>query len=170
MMAAHSTLSSLVYSEPDIERVFTALNNRLCEKNEEGYFVTAFAGVFCADSKRLIYVNAGHNPPFIKSGESFSQLPCKVNLILGAIKDVEYRAEEILTQSGDILCVYTDGVTEASNPNLEMYSAKRLERTLDDNKNASPKNIAEHVFTDVTNFTGDAEPSDDLTLLCIKFL
>jgi sigma-B regulation protein RsbU (phosphoserine phosphatase) len=173
-MAAGAALDSLVQVEHDIGKIFTTLNSLLCRRNRENYFVTAFAGIFDRASRTLQYVNAGHPPPYIRSGNSgFRALPGEPGIVLGAFEGVAYEAQEIVIKDGDALCVYTDGVPEALNEKSEMYSAKRLVQTLDEAGSAPgpiiPADIVERVFTDVKDFTLGLDPSDDVTMLCVKF-
>jgi sigma-B regulation protein RsbU (phosphoserine phosphatase) len=170
MMSAEAALSCLVRAEPDLERVFRMLNARLCDRNSEGYFVTAFAGIFDSSDGRLRYLNAGHPVPFVKTGGSgFRALPYDVNLVLGAFEVEEYRAYDFFMQKGNVLCVYTDGVTEAMNADSEQYSAERLVKALDSAGSDDPKALADHIFADVAKFTDGAEQSDDITALCVRF-
>jgi serine phosphatase RsbU (regulator of sigma subunit) len=173
-MAAGTALYSIARVEPDIGRIFTALNAHLCGRNRENYFVTAFAGIFDPASRKLRYVNAGHPPPYVRSGGAgFRALSGEPELVLCAFGGVEYETRETLMASGDALCVYTDGIPEAMNEKSEMYAAKRLIRALDMAASAPgpiiPANIVKRVFADVQDFTRDTEPSDDATMLCVRF-
>jgi sigma-B regulation protein RsbU (phosphoserine phosphatase) len=173
MMETDAALKILVRTESDIERIFAILNAQLCERNSENYFVTAFAGIFSASSHRLRYIDAGHNPPYFKSNfkprsDGFQPLPCQVNSILGGLENEEYKALEIVVEEGDVLYIYTDGVTEALNGDSEMYSAERLVQALN-SAGDDPQTLMGRVFADMQKFTGDAEQSDDVTMLCIKF-
>ncbi|MDR3231575.1 MAG: serine/threonine-protein phosphatase, partial [Synergistaceae bacterium] len=166
---AGSALKNLVRAEPDIERVFTMLNARLCERNSEGYFVTAFAGIFDSSTSRLRYINAGHPLPCIRLEDGvFRPLPCEVNLVLGGFEDARYSALETSVPTGSVLYVYTDGVVEAMNEKAGMYSVERLVRALGSTCD-DPRKLVEHVFEDVTHFVGDVAPSDDVTMLCVRF-
>jgi serine phosphatase RsbU (regulator of sigma subunit) len=173
-MAVGMALDSLAHVEPDIGKIFTTLNAHLCGRNRENYFVTAFAGIFDASSRTLRYVNAGHPPPYLRSkGSGFRALPGEPGIVLGAFSGVEYEARDAVVPAGDVLCVYTDGVTEALNEKTEMYSAKRLVQILDEAGSgiepAAPADIVERVFIDLKNFTRGLEPSDDVTVLCVRF-
>jgi sigma-B regulation protein RsbU (phosphoserine phosphatase) len=173
-MAAGTALYSIARVEPDIGRIFTALNAHLCGRNRENYFVTAFAGIFDPASRKLRYVNAGHPPPYVRSvGGCFRALPGEPGLVLCAFGGVEYEAYEMLMAHDDVLCVCTDGVLEALNEKSEMYTAKRLIRTLDEAAGVPgpiiPADIVERVFADVQCFTRGMEPSDDVTMLCVRF-
>jgi len=170
MMSVESTLSYIVSTESDLERAFGMLNARLCERNSEGYFVTAFAGIFDSSDGRLRYVNAGHPPPLVRTQNGgFHILPCEVNLVLGAFEGVEFKSSETFMQHGDVLCIYSDGVTETMNANFEQYSTGRLIAALDDVSADDPKELVGNIFTNVAEFAGDAEQSDDITVLCVRF-
>lgn len=90
-------------------------------------FVTAFLGYLDIRSSRFIYVNAGHNPPLIqKAGGEFMFLATKPSFILAGFENMTYREEVTTLFAGDILLLYTDGVTEAMNADLELFSNLRL--------------------------------------------
>jgi sigma-B regulation protein RsbU (phosphoserine phosphatase) len=178
MMVADTLLLSLIQMEPDIASVFTTLNSRLCEKNQEGYFVTAFAGILDTATGRLEYVDAGHNPPYVKSDAinpdgGFHELPCEANFVLGGLEGVAYVSRATTLRKGDFLFVYTDGVTEAMNEELELFSKVRLENALTsvigENPDAAPKEMVERVFGEITRFSGNMEHTDDITMLGIRF-
>jgi sigma-B regulation protein RsbU (phosphoserine phosphatase) len=177
MMVADLLLLSLIQIGPDIGNAFTMLNHRLCEKNREGYFVTAFAGILETATGRLQYVDAGHNPPYVKSAAlspdgGFRELPCDVNFVLGGLDGIVYTSRETTLRKGDFLFVYTDGVTEAMNGDLELFSKRRLEAALtsviDENPDATPKEMVERVFEEITRFSGNTEHTDDVTMLGIR--
>jgi serine phosphatase RsbU (regulator of sigma subunit) len=170
MMVTNAVLESLVLAESDIERVFAMLNERLCKNNSENYFVTAFAGIFDSASRTLKYVNAGHPAPYVKPASGPARaLPCGGNVALGAIEGQGYASGEIAMREGDILCVYTDGVTEAMNGDFEMYGWNRLLQTIDGVSVPCPKTLAKRIFSDLSLFTGNSAPSDDVTVLCVEF-
>ena len=170
MMLVESTLSCLVRTEPDLERVFEKMNSRLCDRNSEGYFVTAFAGIFDPSDGCLRYVNAGHPPPFMRfENGDIRALSCEANIILGAFDGEKYKSSEFFMQRGDVLCIYTDGVTEAMNENGEQYTDERLIAAIGDAGISDPKALTDHIFADVEKFADSEEQSDDITVLCVRF-
>lgn len=174
MMRSKTLIKNLTLSGLGAAEVFTKANNSLCEENDAGMFVTAFMGILDLKSGNLAYVNAGHNPPIIKkAGGSHDWLPVKRTFVLAAMDDVMYTEQEINLSAGDKLFLYTDGVTEATNRDLALFSDARL---LDDlNQNAMDDSlqaldIIQHVRQSVDSFADGAEQADDITMLCLQYL
>ena len=149
--------------------VFKTVNNTLCENNDSAMFVTAFMGFYNIISGRFVYVNAGHNPPLIKKGENeFEFIKMKPRFVLGVVKNTEYHEEEITLGQGDTLYLYTDGVTETMNAKREFFTESRLLEVLNKNRDYEPEELLAAVKTEIDNFTGEAEQSDDVTMLALK--
>jgi serine phosphatase RsbU (regulator of sigma subunit) len=172
MMITKTLLKNLALSNSTLADVFGKANNSLCENNDANMFVTAFLGVLDLKSNVLSYINAGHNPPLVKrNGGFFEWLQVKRNFVLAGLEDVTYAEQQILLDKGDVVFLYTDGVTEACNKELEIYSDKRLETHLNDNAKGDtlkPIDIIESVRKSVDAFADGAEQADDITMLCLK--
>ena len=106
----------------------------------------------------------------MKADGSVVQLPISKDIVVGALDDFQFTEETLQLEHGDTLLLYTDGVTEAINVNNEEYGEKRLEDTLKDVTQGSCQQIINTVKDNVKVFTGEAEQSDDITLLAIKRL
>jgi sigma-B regulation protein RsbU (phosphoserine phosphatase) len=149
--------------------VFELVNIKLCESNEADMFVTAFMGVYNIPSGRFVYVNAGHNPPLVKkhgSGYEFLETdPCPV---LAWMKTSKYVEKEINLEAGDLLYLFTDGVTEAMNQRKELFGEERLLAALNANKDTPPKELLPAVKLAVDIFADGTEQSDDITMLAFK--
>lgn len=178
MAAAKNCLKSSLLSQdnPDnLAKAMIAANARLCEDNREMLFITAFLGVLDLRSGLLRFVNAGHNPVFIRQKEqdkAFRKLPMKRNFVLAGWEDYQYVQEEVLLSEGDVLFLYTDGVNEAMNEADEMYGLERLENFLNSEQAAQSKNMEElvkMVQAEVADFVGNAEPADDITMLAVAY-
>lgn len=171
-MMITSTLMEIRVGETlDIEQVFISVNNQLCERNSEGYFVTAFMGILDLEAEELHYINAGHNPPLIKRKDGgFEELPCDVNFVLGGMEDINFKSETIELVKGDMLFIFTDGVTEATSTELQLYSLELLIKVLNDKIKVSKtsKELVEDVLMSIDEFVIGAEQSDDITILNIK--
>jgi sigma-B regulation protein RsbU (phosphoserine phosphatase) len=116
-----------------------------------------------------VYVNAGHNPPLVKKhGSGYEFLKTEPCLVLAWMDDVNYREEEIILEPGDVLYLYTDGVTEAMNSNRDFFSEQRLLEVLNANKDCAPKELLSAIKQEVDNFAGGAEQTDDITMLALK--
>ena len=146
-------------------------NDRLCTNNDGELFVTAFSGILDLTTGIFRYVNAGHNPPLIRRhGKNFEELPMELNFVLGGWEDWQYIQQEIQLKPGDTIFLYTDGVTEAADSAGKLYSLERLHEFLNGlDENLSVKEILDQVHDSLKKFSVNAEQSDDITMLAIKF-
>ena len=169
MMTAKTLIKSLVESGIDASEAFTLANNKLCENNEAGMFVTAWLGILDLNTGVLKYVNAGHNPPLIKrNGGYFEYICSKPNFILAVMKNIKYKANEIQLSPEDEIFLYTDGVTEAANVSNELFGADRLLESLNEKDNLFVNQLCNKVKSDVDKFVGNALQFDDITILAVK--
>ena len=169
MMTAKTLIKGLAESGIEPSEVFTKANNKLCNNNEAGMFVTAWLGIIDLNTGLLKYVNAGHNSPLIKrSGEIFEFLQVKPNLFLAGIENIKYKTYELQLYPGDEIFLYTDGVTEASDDSNILFGEKKLLKSLNENHNLSVTQLCHKVKKDVDKFVGDAKQFDDITLLSVK--
>ena len=151
------------------KEVFETVNNILCANNEEGMFVTAFIGYLDIPSGTFTCVNAGHNPPLIRQGENFNWLKIKRGLVLAGMEDMFYREEQITLKPGDMVFLYTDGVTEAVNTKNELFSDPRLFEIANKHKNADLKKFVHVVKEEIDLFAEGAEQADDITMLMMLY-
>lgn len=178
MAAAKNCLKLCLLSmkNPDeLEKAVVVANERLCENNEQTFFVTVFLGVLDLRSGLLRCVNAGHNPPLLRrqqDGNIFQPLRMKRNFAFAVMEDWQYVSDEVQLAEGDIIFLYTDGVTEAENKERSMYSMDRLAAFLNSEsagKAHSMQDLLGCVWADLGKFVGDAEQSDDITMLAISY-
>jgi sigma-B regulation protein RsbU (phosphoserine phosphatase) len=149
----------------------TYSNTLLAKESVNTMFVTVFYGIYNIRTGEVTYTNAGHNPPYLmKADGTIQALPYSENLVVGAFDEFTYSEESTRLEPGDTLLLYTDGVTEAINVNEEEYGEKRLEAALKNLTQENCQQIINSVKDDVKAFTGEAEQSDDITLLAIKRL
>lgn len=168
MMSAKTQIKNHMLAGSTLDSIITDVNQSLCEGNDTGMFVTAFAGVIDFERARLTYVNAGHNPPLIRHpGGEYLYMGGKRGLVLGAMGSVRYRTNEVPLFPGDTLLLYTDGVTEAINPAVELYGEERFIRFLNqpDMRNADVTTLLNDIYSEVERFRDTAEQADDITLL-----
>ena len=164
---------ALTMTNPDdFAAVMACANNQLCQNNDEIMFVTVFMGMLDLKTGKFIYVNGGHNPPLVYNSQEkkFRYLPVEENCVLGLMEETPYEQQEIILNHGDILYLYTDGVTEAMDEQNNQYGEKRLENFL--NKIEAQKSLQEilqKVHEDLTTHVGTAEQSDDITMLVLRF-
>ena len=154
----------------DLGQVFTEVNQLLCESNRAELFITAFEGVLDLVTGEFVYVNAGHEMPFIcKAGGNFE--PCKIRagFVLAGMENMKYRAGSMMLEPGDKIFQYTDGVTEATNAHNELYGMERLGAILNKVAEGTPCDILPAVKADIDAFVGTAPQFDDITMLCLEY-
>ncbi len=172
MVIAKTLIKNHALQKSNPADVFTAVNAQLCENNEAGMFVTAFMGILNVRTGRFTYANAGHNLPLLRHADGgFDWLRSRPGFVLAGMEGIRYRLGELTMQPGDCLFLYTDGVTEALNPALDLYSDPRLQDTL--NRPAvlaQPIDALLHtVRQDIDVFADGAEQADDITMLALQF-
>lgn len=139
-------------------------NNLVAKNNPHMMFITVFIGIYDTTSKAYTFSNAGHNPPYIIS-KNIEAINFSHGLVLGIFEDKIYEEHSIILNDGDSVFLYTDGVTEAENNQKEFYGNERLEKALDDFSKNNYKSCVDFVLSSITDFVGDAEQSDDVTML-----
>ena len=170
MMQSKTLLKSCAESGMPIEQVFTTANEKLCEGNEAGMFVTAWMGLLNIKTGHVTFANAGHNPPLVKAGmDGFAFHKTRAGFVLAGMEGIRYRKFELQLNPGDTIYLYTDGVTEATDAAEKLYGDERLLKLLNEQKSASAREICEYVKADVDAFVGDAEQFDDITMLCLTW-
>ena len=170
MMNAKAVLKSYAESGLDVNKVFTLANEKLCEGNDAGMFVTAWMGFLNTETGEVTFANAGHNPPLVRHADgSFEYLKVRAGFVLAGMEGVKYRKNELQLAPSDVIYLYTDGVTEATNLNDELYGEDRLLALLNANKEASMEELCKLVKDDVFAFAGEAPQFDDITMLALKY-
>ncbi|MDR1070912.1 MAG: SpoIIE family protein phosphatase [Gracilibacteraceae bacterium] len=172
MVVAKTLLRNQMQLRQDLEQVFYTVNNQLAERNEETMFVTAFAGVLETDTGLFTYINAGHNPPALRrSGNGFAWLEVKPGFVLGGLENVKYTAMSTRLLPGDMIFLYTDGVSEANDAAGELFSEKRILEDLNVlvPDSALSADCVEKMRESVSLFTRGAEQADDITMLVLLY-
>jgi sigma-B regulation protein RsbU (phosphoserine phosphatase) len=142
----------------------------LSSEGDVKMFVTIFCGILDTASGEVLYANAGHNPPLIrkKSGE-VTVLKTSRGLVLGAFEGIEYRLEKTQLEPGEVLFMYTDGVTEAMNIKEDFFTMERLEKNLSLTEGNNVRGLIEAVMAGLVTFTEGAPQSDDITMMAIQY-
>ena len=170
MMTAKTIIKDLAESGMQVNDVFTKANEKLCENNESGMFVTAWMGILDLETGVLQFANAGHNPPLIKHTDgSFEFLRTRPGFVLAGMEGVRYRAGEITLAPGDRLFLYTDGVTEATNAENELYGEENLLNFMNDNASMKATALLPALKNNIDEFVGDAPQFDDITMLMFDY-
>ena len=170
MTVISSLFRTLSASEDSPLQIMTSINASISARNENLMFVTLFIGTLDLSTGVLQYTNAGHNAPFVISDGKPFIMPVDANIPVGIMEDWTYSQQETTLSPGTVLFLYTDGLTEATRIDGELF---REERVLMQLAKLDRHRSAEHLVTDMTDavnrFIGDAEQSDDLTMLVLKW-
>ncbi len=170
MMTAKTIIKDLAESGMAVNDIFTKANEKLCENNESGMFVTAWMGILDLKTGNVQFANAGHNPPLLKraNGE-FEYLKTKAGFVLAGMEGVRYRAGEITINPGDRLFLYTDGVPEATNSENKLYGEDRLLTFMNQNSNIEATKLLPALKNNIDKFVGEAPQFDDITMLMLDY-
>ncbi len=154
------------------DEILGKVNNLLAEDNKSSMFVTVFFSVLDLETGVYTYSSAGHNPPVLyrKEHGTFSHLPLPITPPLAVFPNRKFPTRAITLQQGDTLLLYTDGVTETFNKQLEMYGTNRLFENLRHSIDKPTDIIIENLYRSVRGFAEGAPPSDDITMLCFRYL
>ena len=144
------------------------INDLISSNTSDGRFITFFWGILNDITKTFNYVNAGHNPPLLVRNGTITKLEIG-GMILGVMKTmIPYKSESIQLQTGDVLVMFTDGISEAMNRRGEEFSDERLEKLSLEVVNENADSILKKIQCEVQNFTDGANQSDDITLVIVK--
>jgi len=147
----------------------SAVNNLLCKESVSSMFVTVFYGILDIGSGRVEYVNAGHNAPYVISGEKIEPVELTGGLALGIVENFEFKAKSLMLKPGDQMILFSDGVTEAFNANNQAFGNEKLEAILRNNVNSQLDAMVNEIIAEVNAFSYGVPQSDDLTLLAIRY-
>lgn len=160
------------YTQTGMEpaEVFSTVNRILCDGNDAGLFVTAWMGVLEISSGRLTCVNAGHNPPLLKRADGgFDYLRERTGFVLAGMYDVKYRQITLDIAPGDRIFLYTDGVTETTDPREQLYGEDRLRDFFNSHTSCDAPEMLRRLQDDLQEFA-DSEPQfDDITMLLLDY-
>jgi sigma-B regulation protein RsbU (phosphoserine phosphatase) len=152
------------------EQVFSMVNRRILQDTATNEFVTVFYGVLNSQDGNLIYCNAGQNPPLLfQAGQNDNFLKlCRTGIPLGIYEDQEWGRVQVQVSPGDLLLLYTDGITEAQNIADESFSEARLLKTAREYLGQNVQQIQAALLAEIQRFVGDAQQSDDIALVVVS--
>jgi sigma-B regulation protein RsbU (phosphoserine phosphatase) len=150
--------------------ILTHVNTELSLDNKSSMFVTIFLGILNIRTGRLTYSNAGHNPPYVRSMDgSVQRLDSRHGPVIGAVAGMTYGEEATVLSHGDLLYLYTDGVTEEMDADDQLFSEQRLADLLSSKEVDSVEAAVRGTISAVHGFQGETEQSDDITVLALRF-
>ena len=169
MVIAKTLIHNNAQNGKSPKEVFETANNLLCENNDAGMFVTAVLGYLDIPTGRFVFVNAGHNPPLLRTGGCFEWLKTKPGFVLAGMDDIQYKEHEIILHPGDALFLYTDGITEAVNNENKLFGDPRLLKTVNQYLGLPLCEFTVSVKREIDRFTEGAEQADDITMLSLLY-
>jgi phosphoserine phosphatase RsbU/P len=170
MAVTQSAIRLALRQDGDLCKQIKAANELLVAYNKETLFVTLFCGVVDLSTGFLTYCNCGHNPPLlVRRGQDRLEHLKLSGIPLALDPGIDYSSHEILLASGDCLVLYTDGITEATNSQNELYGEARLEEAVRNGRALPSIGLVKHIIDAATEFTADAPQSDDMTCLSLVY-
>ncbi len=170
MMTAKTIIRDLAERGLSVDEIFTLANEKLCENNESGMFVTAWMGKIDLATGKLSFANAGHNPPILVHADGKCEyLKSRTGFVLAGMEGMKYRSNEMTLTKGDRIFLYTDGVTEATDEKEALYGEDRLLNYIDKNKKLKAEALLSGLKNDIDNFAGNAPQFDDITMLVFDY-
>lgn len=182
MSMTQAVFRTIATKVDDPSLIVEGMNTMASRGNTTGMFATLFVGVLDLATGRLSYSNAGHEKPIIVTGQDMRYLSMTANVPIGIVEGKEYKTQKADIAAGDMILLYTDGLTEAMNAGEELFGLKRVESAIcgdvgmnADDKNrelpafAGPQQLLDTMSHAVSEFVNGAEQSDDLTMLVIKY-
>jgi serine phosphatase RsbU (regulator of sigma subunit) len=168
MSSLHAAIHAQSASHDSLVATISAVNRYLADNIPANRFVTLFYAELDPDSGSLAFLNAGHNPPLIVHAAGTVEQLASGGLPLGIKPDAEYREGRTQLQPGDVLCIYSDGVTEAVSPTGEEFGPTRLYEVVSRNVEASAAGIRDRIESSLTKFAQGTSAADDITLVIVK--
>jgi serine phosphatase RsbU (regulator of sigma subunit)/CheY-like chemotaxis protein len=170
MAVTKALIKSRAADDHSTARILTHVNDELSQDNPSSMFVTVFAAILNIATGEFTYTNAGHNPPYIKQPDgSIRALTERHGPIVGAMSEMAYAEATTHLSCGDLVLLFTDGVTEAMDVGGNLYSDARLEKLLQDNALETVEDTVDTVLSSVKAFEAGADQADDITILSLRF-
>jgi len=169
MSTVQASLRALLVGVHSFERLLEQMNPMIQDFTGGNLYVTLFLGLFDSESRKLHYINAGHNPPVLVRADGRFELLEEGGTVLGLLPGVKFTRAQTELQSGDVLLLYTDGVVEACNPADEMFGVEGLLRSVEASRpDFTPETILARILANVREFSAGEPPADDQTLVVIS--
>ena len=170
MMASKILLYNYSISGRRPSEILAEVNTQICAHDHEDMFVTVWLGILDLTSGKLTAANAGHEYPVLRDpGGSFAFVKDKHGFVLGGMENMKYQDYELQLSPGTRLFLYTDGVTEAENEDVQLFGMERLLAALNKKPDGTPQEILDTVHEEVSAFVGEAAQFDDLTRMCLQY-
>ncbi|MDO5445694.1 MAG: PP2C family protein-serine/threonine phosphatase [Eubacteriales bacterium] len=170
MMKGISTVKNYAITGLSVEDTMRKANDSLCKNNEADMFITAWMGILNEKTGRITFVNAGHNFPVLRKADgTASFVNLRSGIPLASFDNLSYKPKELQLEPGDILLLYTDGVTEAHSRTSVLFGDERLLHCVEKDC-SSAEQLCDNVLSDIDRFTIGTDQFDDITMVAVKYL
>ena len=171
MMVSRIILRTMLKNQKNVVKTFNSTNYALAKRNKLNMFVTVWMGVIDLRSGHVEFASAGHNPPAVRHEDGTVEfIPSKSDLVMAAMDNIMYKQQTFDLKPGDTLFLYTDGVTEATNGNNELFGDARLLAALAKGKDQTTADICKFVKKEIDSFVQGAPQFDDITMMGVKYI
>jgi sigma-B regulation protein RsbU (phosphoserine phosphatase) len=170
MASFRASLIAEIRNNYAIRSIMFKVNNLLFESTESDTYVTAVYGVLDTKNRIFTFTNAGHNAPIFRRADGRMEYLLEGGMALGTFENSKYEERPLSLGAGDLIVLYTDGVTEAKNETEEEFGTKRLKQVINDSCRLRASEIQNNIYQAVKDFTGNLPQADDLTMIVIKVL
>jgi len=167
MASVRSALRAHAHSIFNLDEIIAQVNRNMCRDTQTSEFATLFYGIFSSSTSRLTYCDAGHLPPLLLRDQHFIDLDAG-GMVIGVDPEQTYDRGILHLQSGDVIVLVTDGVTEAMDFHSQVFGSDRLKGSIIKHRNLDAQQLADQILWDVRRFAGLADQSDDITVVTIK--
>ena len=150
-------------------QILKEVNASIFKGNKKSMFVTCFLAILDKRNGKVVYANAGHNPPIVGSNRNYRYLKCSSGFLLGCFKDAIVKDEEVTLKPGESITLYTDGITEANNIKGALFGEERLLQVFNRQDYTCTVELHHSIKDDISSFVKDAPQSDDITFVTMKF-
>jgi sigma-B regulation protein RsbU (phosphoserine phosphatase) len=168
MAGFRASLLAEIRNEFAIRAVMSKVNSLLLESSDPGKFVTCFYGLLDVQHRALVFCNAGHNPPILRRADGRMEALMEGGVALGIVPGAQYEDRPLTLRPGDVLVLYTDGITESMDAMKQPYGQTRLEETIERLHASSAQEILDGIVRGALDWSGEEEQSDDLTVIVVK--
>lgn len=170
MTEVKTMLHTLKNAQLGPARMINIINHFIIESNRADMFVTMFLGTIEFSTGKFTYCNAGHNPPILCSPDGTTvELPVESNMPLGCFDDIDFVEQEVFLTPGQLVMLYTDGISEAENAFHERYGVPRLLQFISDSRALAVQHIAEGLLNHIIHFMSGSDQSDDISMLGLRY-
>ncbi len=170
MAVSRTLLKAIAHQVVNPGEVLRKFNSMMIPESDSATFVTMFFGVLNTHTGEVQYSNGGHNPPYlIRSKGEVQQLPTTEGALLGKIPHLEFETKRLQLGTGDTLFLYTDGVTEAMDPDMNMFKEERLESYLRTVNGSTIHDVVKGSVAEIKKHTREAPQFDDITVMTLRY-